>query len=598
MQKKPILVSLQSSLKEENTNFYGKFYLGPFEIGQGLTLANALRRTLLSELKTFAITSIEIDGVTHEYSTIRGVKESVLDIVLNMKKIVLKKNRISSVGYFFDPGVAPFHPPLFNIKRGGYHEANQKSYPDIGYKNIKKVCRAYLQVEGPGIIRAKHILFPSFLQSVDPEQYIATLSEDGILNIKIQIREGKNFIVHNLKKSLEDKKSLSSPKLIGSNVNDLTEQNKQQQLFKRDIYSKNFVKTNSPFCIAKKGTNERSALKKIDHFKFPSCFYFVAFNNLKIQSPFTLFNSHLPFLLKIKKRVVDLTPEESSFKKYRGLFQVLQKKDGSSLKDIKKIEKNFQRGVHMLDGGSSLSTQSLYSEHYNRKKVYYKERLRVKEDALYIKAPKDLFHKVVLAKKNNQLKPIFLTGELPSYLRSKRDSFLTVKNSVTKKKVSLPYSFFFKNGETNLIKKDLFLEKNKKRFFKKYLSHLNLLVHQKTGVVPFNEIKKSNPFYTYGVLNQHNKIKQFKIKKTRSLRSETREVSSRSQLFLDPVFMPVNKVNFLLELDERLHPSPKEMVILEIWTNGSIMPNKALKKALNQLIRLCLTFKKAKMLNI
>jgi len=85
-------ISCKESRIENNRSFYGCFQLGPFEPSQSITIANTLRRTLLSELYGLSIISIEIEGVTHEYSNLRGVKDSVLDILLNIKEIVLKKN--------------------------------------------------------------------------------------------------------------------------------------------------------------------------------------------------------------------------------------------------------------------------------------------------------------------------------------------------------------------------------------------------------------------------------------------------------------------------------------------------------------------------
>nr|YP_009238472.1 alpha subunit of RNA polymerase [Kirchneriella aperta]AMO01007.1 alpha subunit of RNA polymerase [Kirchneriella aperta] len=144
-------------------SYYGCFYLGPFEASQGLTVANALRRTLLSEISGLAITGIKIDGVFHEYSTMAGIRESVLDILLNFKEIVLMKK---------------LNKPMTQTLLG------------------------YLQVRGPGIVRASDLRLPPTIQCVDPDQYIATLSENGNLNLKFQINEGKNFV--HFKNSLDD----------------------------------------------------------------------------------------------------------------------------------------------------------------------------------------------------------------------------------------------------------------------------------------------------------------------------------------------------------------------------------------------------------
>nr|WVD56031.1 alpha subunit of RNA polymerase [Tetradesmus bajacalifornicus] len=144
-------LSCKECILENPRNFYGSFSLGPFKNSQSLTVANALRRTLLAEISGIAITHLEIEGVTHEYSTLVGVRESVLDLLLNFKGIVVKTT-------------SPIAKPLFG----------------------------YLQVRGPGIVRAYDLKFPPSIQCVDPDQYIATLNENGKLLLKFRISDFKN----------------------------------------------------------------------------------------------------------------------------------------------------------------------------------------------------------------------------------------------------------------------------------------------------------------------------------------------------------------------------------------------------------------------
>ena len=147
------LLSCIESRVENNRNFYGRFQLGPFDLGQGITVANSLRRSLLSEVLGLAITAIEIRGAAHEYSHLPGVRESVLDILLNFKQIVLTSD--------------------FQIQK-----------PQIGY----------LDVEGPGIVKAKDLKLPISVQCVDPEQHIATLVSNGSLKMKFMICRGRTFL--------------------------------------------------------------------------------------------------------------------------------------------------------------------------------------------------------------------------------------------------------------------------------------------------------------------------------------------------------------------------------------------------------------------
>jgi DNA-directed RNA polymerase alpha subunit len=142
-----IYMTCKKSIILNNRNFYSCFHVGPFNAGQSLTVANALRRTLLSELNGVAIIALEIEGVLHEYSNIIGVKDTVLDISLNLKEIVLKTNLKTNFTHGF----------------------------------------GFIQVRGPGVVRACDIKLPSFLLCVDPNQYIATLSYEGSISIKLHI---------------------------------------------------------------------------------------------------------------------------------------------------------------------------------------------------------------------------------------------------------------------------------------------------------------------------------------------------------------------------------------------------------------------------
>ena len=85
---KPSKLDMQSS----NDKSYSKVIAEPLEKGYGLTLGNSLRRILLSSIRGSAVTAIQIDGVLHEFSSIKGVREDVTDIVLNVKSLALKSN--------------------------------------------------------------------------------------------------------------------------------------------------------------------------------------------------------------------------------------------------------------------------------------------------------------------------------------------------------------------------------------------------------------------------------------------------------------------------------------------------------------------------
>ncbi len=135
---------------ERDQSQTSKFVIEPLERGQGTTLGNALRRVLLSNLEGAAVTAVRIAGVNHEFATIPGVREDVLDILLNMKKVVLK---------------------------------SYSSQPQIGR----------LLVQGPETVTASRFDLPSDVELVDQNQYIATLSAGATLEMEFRIERGKGY---------------------------------------------------------------------------------------------------------------------------------------------------------------------------------------------------------------------------------------------------------------------------------------------------------------------------------------------------------------------------------------------------------------------
>jgi DNA-directed RNA polymerase subunit alpha len=138
------------SKTQKNQSQYGKFVLESLERGQGTTVGNALRRVLLSNLEGTAITAIRIAGVNHEFATIAGVREDVLEIMLNMKEIVLK---------------------------------SYTHQPQIGR----------LVAMGPATVTAASFDIPSEVEIVDPNQYVATLANNSKLEMEFRIEKGKGY---------------------------------------------------------------------------------------------------------------------------------------------------------------------------------------------------------------------------------------------------------------------------------------------------------------------------------------------------------------------------------------------------------------------
>ncbi len=130
---------------------YGKFIVEPLERGFGITLGNSLRRVLLSSLPGVAATSIKIDGVVHEFSTIPGVKEDVTEIVLNIKGLIAKLHC-------------------------------------DGPKTVE------IDAQGPGAVCASAIKCDSEVEILNPDMHIATLSDGAKLSMQITLDRGRGYI--------------------------------------------------------------------------------------------------------------------------------------------------------------------------------------------------------------------------------------------------------------------------------------------------------------------------------------------------------------------------------------------------------------------
>ena len=132
---------------------YGRFECAPLERGFGLTLGNSLRRVLLSSLQGAAITSVRIEGVQHEFSTIPGVLEDVTDVILNLKEVRLRANAVG--------------PKQIQIKKSGAGPvtASDFSSPDLT------------------------------VEILEPQHHIATLSQDAELTLTATVEVGKGFVL-------------------------------------------------------------------------------------------------------------------------------------------------------------------------------------------------------------------------------------------------------------------------------------------------------------------------------------------------------------------------------------------------------------------
>ncbi len=147
--------------KVEETDNYGKFVVEPLERGYGTTLGNSLRRVLIASLPGAAITSMQIDGVLHEFSTVEGVTEDVTQIILNLKKVSLKLDSEDQ-------------------------------------KNLE------LDVKGPAEVTASDIQGDNEVTILNPDLHIATVADGAELHIKLTSDKGRGYLSANDNKARMD----------------------------------------------------------------------------------------------------------------------------------------------------------------------------------------------------------------------------------------------------------------------------------------------------------------------------------------------------------------------------------------------------------
>ena len=142
---------------DSDGSIYGKFVIEPLERGYGTTIGNALRRVLLSSLEGSAVTSVRIEGITHEYTTIPGVVEDVVDIMLNLKGLVAKTEN-------------------------------------------KEPQHLRLDVDVAGPVLASDIKLPAGVKIINPDWLICTVSEGGSVHADIVVETGKGYVTTDILK--------------------------------------------------------------------------------------------------------------------------------------------------------------------------------------------------------------------------------------------------------------------------------------------------------------------------------------------------------------------------------------------------------------
>ena len=162
-----ITIKCLKSKEIKSDVYHGQFVINSLKMGQGLTIGNQLRRVLLNDLEGIAISTVRITGITQEFSTIPGVREDILEILLNLKGIILKSE-----------------PKMQNTQFGR------------------------LKIQGPSVVTADLIQLPSNLKIINPNHYIATISKSHVLEIEFTFEYGTGYRLANQAFLTEAKDSL------------------------------------------------------------------------------------------------------------------------------------------------------------------------------------------------------------------------------------------------------------------------------------------------------------------------------------------------------------------------------------------------------
>jgi len=504
-----MFITMKESRIENNKSFYGCFYLGSFDSAQSLTVANALRRSLLSDCTGLAIISVKIENVQHEYSTLPGVRDSVLDIILNFKEIVLKKIK------------NPFGGP-----NGYKHKGLSSIYDKVGSTFFKPVV-GYLKVRGPGIIRAKDFRLPPFIQCVDPNQYIATLTEDGVLNVKFVIMEGKSYYIQKL-----SSKSNSS----------ISGRNKTKTIKKMDEYSTNSsldtktkdeVVGNSSY---KKTLNSSNGLKPAPESGDPLNYWTITKKRQNLLN-------ELKKIINTKKSNTDSSDGSCTV--------VTDTKD--KLKDIKKVELNSNTKSLELSEGENISSlrNSIFVDKNTSTEPFNENSKQLNIDAVF--NPVTKVNYIIEGYDNYIVESFYEKYKLIENLTSFLDSAKFIESN---------FPFFYEKWKTedniHSNMNDYSIEKNrelsKKSISKKLLDYVTNLSTSDLSILCTPE--GYSHYKGIGIPS-----------------------SFTESIYLSKLNMESLEGSF----ESGINLSPRHVVLLEIWTNGSLHPRDALLMALKNL---------------
>lgn len=476
-----LIFSCLESRIEDNGALFGRYLLGPLRIGQATTVATALRRALLSEVQGIGITTVEIVGASHQYSSIKGVRESVLDILLNLKQIVLRGTTVHDL-------------------------------PAIGYINI----------QGPGIVTANDLILPNGICCVNSNQQVATLSANGLLKIKFVVSIGKSRLT-----PYTDSAHFLSEKVFQPKTR-LGESGKLPLHHRRRLRQ-----AESPL-VEQQGHEPK-------HFWFLPKIVWGRENNI---------------ILYNKKRRSNVPSADLV---YTYPFQ----RAGSNSETLES---------EAFSKKSTLSTNKKELSSLNASTNALKKGLLISSSSL-----KNRFFKGIQDNESPDLKPL-----IPTVFGG-----LKVGKDLEQKEINLiPLNISIKadkrfNKRLGDLAFDLQVkETGRPVFFEKPVERFPPTEGMGIGV--FNELVEESNSVEGGSLMVE-APKASRANKDGQMHKRQKPLLSRSVLPIDPNFTPITRVNFAIQVDEQWQ-EPRERIVLEVWSNGSIHPRQAIHEAATNLV--------------
>lgn len=501
-----LIFSCLESRTEDNGALFGRYLLGPLRIGQATTVATALRRALLSEVQGIGITAVEIVGASHQYSSIKGVRESVLDIILNLKQIVLRGTTVYDL-------------------------------PAIGYVDI----------QGPGVVTANDLILPNGVCCVNSNQLIATLSANGLLKIKFVVSVGKSRLTpytdsshflsetvfqpktrlgENGKLPLHHRKRLRQP---GSTFSERQGYEPQNFWLISKLHTIVWGRENNIILYNKRRRSNVSSVELIQGIE----------------------NSYMyPYQGAISSTRDSKTSESEIFSR-----------EGTLIADKKELS-SLNASTSALKKGLSISSSSLKNRFF--KGVQDSEALKGTSHWLGVQPVTPTTSRMPEVVKNLKHKEINLFPS--SELKEKHTSIKAAKR-FNKRLYDLQVDASIK-------------ETGRPVFFGKPIGKFPPNQLREGGV--FNEMsEKGNSLEGASLTPEDSKASR--AGKDRQMLQSPKPLRSRSVLPIDPNFTPITRVNFAIQMDEQWQ-EPRERIILEVWSNGSIHPRQAIHEAATNLV--------------